>query len=278
MKLNFCTPPCFSGNDLPALEACPDTSDCCGKSTSPTINGSTATSPTASLQSGESSFDKEPELLDDEGSNGEACLACNYLHWFMLERLPSALEEVKSQVSDKSKLKSIDNALEYVKASHWKMMLYQAHTMRVVNQQEELEKYRKYLFQVCEKQKNTEPTHLYVVMDFKMKWEAMYQREKTTDHFGKRGISWHGNRLEFYVWNPKTEKVELCVIKIDQILAGTNKQDGLTVVALLEALQAYCQVEFPGADISFLQSDNASYYQSKLVVLSIPMLNAVCTF
>jgi hypothetical protein len=115
-------------------------------------------------------------------------------------------------------------------------------------------------------------------MDYKMKWEAMYSREKTTDHFGKRGISWHGNRIEYYVWNPKTEKAELCVIKVDQILTGTNKQDGLTCLALLEALQAYCHVEFPGAEITYLQSDNASYYQSKLVVLGIPMLNEVCTF
>ncbi len=32
----------------------------------------------------------------------------------------------------------------------------------------------------------------YVVMDYKMKFEAMYYREKTADFYGKKGSSWHG--------------------------------------------------------------------------------------
>jgi hypothetical protein len=49
----------------------------------------------------------------------------------------------------------------------------------------------------------------------------------------------------------------------------------MTVLALLEAMQAYCYVEFPGAEIAYIQSDNASYYQAKQVVVGIPLLNAV---
>jgi hypothetical protein len=158
------------------------------------------------------------------------------------------------------------------------MMLYQAHTMRVVNQQKALEGYRQELWDLCAKEKNTEAQLLYIVIDFKMKWESMYLREKTTDHFGKRGISWHGNRIEFFIWNNNEEKVESRVIKLDQILSGVNKQDAMTVLALLEAMQVYCSVEFPGATIAYVQSDNASYYQAKQVVVGIPLLNAVSTF
>ena len=155
------------------------------------------------------------------------------------------------------------------------MMLYQAHTLRVVNQQKALEGYRQELYELCAKAKYTEARYLYILIDFKMKWEAMYQREKTTDHFGKRGISWHGNRVEYFIWNKIEEKVEPCILKLDQILSGVNKQDAMTVLALLEAMQAYCSVEFPGAEIAYIKSDNASYYQAKQVVVGIPLLNAV---
>lgn len=65
------------------------------------------------------------------------------------------------------------------------------------------------------------------------------------------------------------------VAKVDQILEGTNKQDGMTVLALVEAAQMYLHHEFPGADIDFLQSDNAAAYHLKELVLGIPLLNAV---
>ena len=31
-----------------------------------------------------------------------------------------------------------------------------------------------------------------LVLDYKMKFERMHHREKTVDHYGKKGISWHG--------------------------------------------------------------------------------------
>jgi hypothetical protein len=194
----------------------------------------------------------------------------------MLEKLPGALqEELRQEVASSDRAKRIKDALEFVKESHNKMRLYQAHTLRVANQQKALEGYRQELYELCAKEKNTEARRLYIIIDFKMKWEAMYQREKTLDHFGKRGISWHGNRIEYFIWNEIEEKVEPRVLKLDQILSGVNKQDCMTVLALLEALQAYCSVEFPGADIDYIQSDNASYYQAKQVVVGIPLLNAV---
>jgi hypothetical protein len=210
-------------------------------------------------------------------TSSESCSPCNYLHWFMLERLPTALKAVLEKIEhdDKEKAKSIKNALQFVEDSYQKMMLYQAHIVRVVNQQNALTRIQQTLQDLCEFERNQRAKRLYIIIDFKMKWEAMYQREKSTDHYGKRGISWHGCRIEFYLWNEVKGKAESHVVKVDQILAGANKQDGMTVLALLEALQAYCAVEFPGAEITFLQSDNASNYQSKHVVCGIPILNDV---
>jgi hypothetical protein len=161
----------------------------------------------------------------------------------MLEELPGALEkELRQQVPSSDCAKQINSALEFVKESTHRMRLYKAHTLRVVIQQKALEGYRQELYEICAKEKNTEVRLLYIIIDFKMKWEAMYQREKTTDHFGKRGISWHGNRIEYFIWNKIEEKVEPGILKLAQILSGVNKQDMMTVLALLEAMQAFCSV------------------------------------
>lgn len=65
------------------------------------------------------------------------------------------------------------------------------------------------------------------------------------------------------------------VVKLDQILDGTNKQDGMNVLALIEATLVYLKNEFPGADVEFLQSDNAGCYHLKELLIGIPLLNAV---
>jgi hypothetical protein len=56
------------------------------------------------------------------------------------------------------------------------------------------------------------------------------------------------------------------VIKLDQIFDGTNKQDGLTILALIEAALVYLKQEFPFASIKYIQSDNAAAYHLKELV------------
>jgi hypothetical protein len=270
--------------DIPTTDAT-DASN----NTSPTASSDT-TSPiadgSATTQFSFEDQDEPPGLEDEEGEGGvtedetpnpEGCDGCNYLHWFLLERLPRALYHVLAQLDDKNtdQAKSIVDALEFIQESHHKMMLFQAHMIRVVNQQKKLDEYRQELYDLCAEHKYTTVQQLYIVIDFKMKWESMYQREKTTDHFGKRGISWHGCRMEYFLWSEAKQKVEAHVLKLDQILSCANKQDAMTVLALIEALQIYCHVEFSEAEITYLQSDNASCYQAKQVVLGIPQLNNV---
>ena len=38
-----------------------------------------------------------------------------------------------------------------------------------------------------------------MIGDYKMKFEPISTRETTLDHYGKRGISWHGFCLQFYL-------------------------------------------------------------------------------
>jgi hypothetical protein len=130
----------------------------------------------------------------------------------------------------------------------------------------------------CRKDKNVRSLHLKLVAYFKMKWEAMYQRELTTESYGKRGISWHGFLIIYFLWDEDTGAPMRHVLKLDQILEGANKRDVVTVLALLEAAIVFVSDEF-GQDvvIDCLQTDSAAAYLKKELVLGIAILNAVST-
>ena len=100
-----------------------------------------------------------------------------------------------------------------------------------------------------------------LIIDFKMKFESQSTRESTVEHFGKRGISWHGCALVYYLYELKedhdgnivvnTNGNEVCYAKkylvyIDQILMNSNKQGGISVAGLLEACLTaiHCQLPF----------------------------------
>jgi hypothetical protein len=213
-------------------------------------------------------------MTEGDEADKSWCEGCAFLHYFMLKVLPDALKSVERTADNAD---SLDNALEYITHAHEKFLLYQAHVMRVVNQGLKLDEYEQRLYNLCCEEQNEDPTHLWLVIDFKMKWEAMYARETTVKNFGKRGISWHGNRIHSYVWDKQLGKPVKIVAKVDQILEGSNKQDGITGLALVEAAQMYLHHEFLHAQIEYLQSDNAAAYHLKELVLGIPLLNAVST-
>ena len=203
------------------------------------------------------------------------CPGCVYLHYFMLDELPSAIQQYRTEAN----ADQIDDALQYIQDGHEKFMIYQAHVARTVNQSSELSKMDKKLKAKCQSTKNGKPTDLWVIIDFKMKWEAMYLREKTTQNFAKRGTSWHGVYVYYHVWDSLQKAPAKYVAKVDQILEGTNEQSGATVMGCIEAMLVYLKQEFPEACIRYLQSDNANYYHTKELLLFIPQLNAVsCAF
>ena len=218
-------------------------------------------------------WESENDGTTEPGQVGAStgCEGCTFLHQFLLQDLPNALRAERTD----EKEGSIENALEYIKCAHEKLMLYQGHVARVANQNANLKKFDEKLQEQCQQEKNEMPLLLYLIIDFKMKWEPMYSKEKATENFGKRGISWHGNRVHFWVWDSKRGEPVKKVIKLDQILDGGNKQDGLTVLALLEATLTYLKQEFPNASVEYMQADNASAYHLKDLVLGIPLLNAV---
>ena len=74
-------------------------------------------------------------------------------------------------------------------------------------------------------------------------------------------------------------KVKLCDIQVycDQILEGSNKQDGLAVISMLEAFLTQLKEELPHIKTVILQTDNAGCYQSKELLLLLAILNGCNT-
>jgi hypothetical protein len=68
----------------------------------------------------------------------------------------------------------------------------------------------------------------FITIDYKMKLDSIYYREKTVDHYGKRGMSWHGAMFQYYTMDgnnsPKLEKYYM-----DHVIGNENKQDKIAV-------------------------------------------------
>ena len=69
-----------------------------------------------------------------------------------------------------------------------------------------------------------------IIVDYKMKFEPISARETTLDHYGKRGISWHGFCVQFYLLEEREDESgtiskvpTLYTIYIDQIISDENK-------------------------------------------------------
>jgi hypothetical protein len=216
------------------------------------------------------SDDDELRFHDDGGNCTPSCLGCNFVSWFMNEELPNAIKDI----IDDTNVDSAEDALLYISDANEKFRLYQGHRVRVMNQQHQISSVSKQLELDCIASKGKKLV-LLVTMDFKMKWEALYAREKTSESFGKRGVSWHGLLIEYYLYDSDTNSAIRHVVKLDQILEGTNRQDGNVVLALLEAALMYIKCEFPTCVEVMLQSDNAGCYHLKELILGIPIINAV---
>ena len=100
-----------------------------------------------------------------------------------------------------------------------KILLYMGHRRRVINQ-------RNRIAQVMD---GMEEDTAYIILDYKMKFNALKFREKTVDHFGKRGMSWHGAMTYM-----KTTQAEQG--RTDHISAGDAKQDRWAVLSIVESM------------------------------------------
>ena len=61
-----------------------------------------------------------------------------------------------------------------------------------------------------------------VIINFKMKDEIKSSRESTVDHYGKRGLGWHGMAIIFYPFDDKESALNKKIVYVDQIVNNSN--------------------------------------------------------
>lgn len=171
-----------------------------------------------------------------------------------------------------------ENAKRVIDDCEEKFYFYMRHRVRVACQRSRYDALITELHDECLESRKT-TGRVFIIIDFKQKFESMVARETMPENFGKRGMAWHGSSIIFFVWAKDKDEVYKPIKKViymDQILDKTNKQDALSVLSLIEALAAALIAQFP-ADVAIdatLCSDNAGCYLSKLLLIVITILNA----
>ena len=172
----------------------------------------------------------------------------------------------------------IQDAITVCKDTETKLHLYMGHKMRCKNQQISIANIEKTMIQRLMDSDGLDILSL-VVADFKMKFEPQSSRETTLDHYGKRGIGWHGVHVMYYRLEQVDDNTEKEAVKysiyLDQILSDGNKQDSMCVFALIDSALMQIKYNLPFINSCIIQTDNAHCYQNNFLICSMALLNAV---
>jgi hypothetical protein len=190
----------------------------------------------------------------------------------MQKKLPEEIEGARTELNSES----VDDALQFIVDAHEKFHLFQGHRIRVSNQREALEGLMKDMEDECRETKKDSLFGI-LIIDWKMKFDELRQREASIHFYGKRGISWHIGDISYCVWDSVTQKVVWRHATLSQILENENKQDGLAVLSVVEAMMKKISHEIPHLKYAYLRTDNAGCYHKKELTLGIPLLNAMST-
>ena len=164
-----------------------------------------------------------------------------------------------------------DDAISVIDGIKEKFKYYLAHQTRCKCQSLAISFEEEKIKKICVESKG-KVVNAIMILDFKMKFETKSSRETTVEHYGKRGIGWHGFAIIFYLLDDEGKPYRN-IVYLDQILTDTNKQDGLMVVALLELAITTIVNELPFINKAIITSDNATCYQNHFVTFMIGIYN-----
>ena len=84
-----------------------------------------------------------------------------------------------------------NNALRVIDGISNKFKLFLGLQTRCQCQRAAISKEESDMKELCIRSKGS-IVHVMVIIDFKMKFETKSSRESTVEHYGKRGLGWHG--------------------------------------------------------------------------------------
>ena len=169
--------------------------------------------------------------LNTENKKGMTCCQCKF-PFFVCHELRQKVMQSERSVSTEdatSMASKQHDAINVIDECERKFKLFLGHHARCVNQNKALSDIEERLKSQCLDESFFGCTAI-MIADFKMKFEPMSSRETTLDHYGKRGISWHGFCLVFFLKQEvrntdgslQQEAVKYSVY-LNQLMAESNK-------------------------------------------------------
>jgi hypothetical protein len=103
-----------------------------------------------------------------------------------------------------------------------------------------------------------------IIMDWAMKFLQLRFREKQSDWYGKRGLSWHVSSVV-----SRNEKREAYEVVSYVHLFDQCTQDWFAVTSIIENLLAHLKSENPQLQQVYLRSDEAGCYHSNFLIAAV---------
>lgn len=134
------------------------------------------------------------------------------------------------------------------------ILLWKAHVIRSINQEEAKQ----------DALRSADDTSAILIMDWAMKFLQIRYREKQSDWFGKRGLSWHISTV--ITKNASTGKVEL---KSYAHIFDSCQQDWYAVCSIIESTLEVVKKDHPQITRVSLRSDEAGCYHNNFLLAAV---------
>ena len=189
---------------------------------------------------------------------------CHHVHDTVCnncEFLKTVLREMEDQIRNEciafySKDHQEDILYDFVKAKQ-SILDWKAHILRSCNQEQAKQ----------DRLQNLTTSEAIVVMDWAMKFQQMKFREKQSEWFGKRGLSWHISSVIFKDENSKKVEVQSYAHLFDSCT-----QDWYAVASILEDLLVKFKSTHPSISQVYLRSDEAGCYHNNSLIAALPSI------
>ena len=134
------------------------------------------------------------------------------------------------------------------------ILLWKAHVIRSINQEEAKQ----------DALRSADDTSAILIMDWAMKFLQIRYREKQSDWFGKRGLSWHISTV--ITKNASTGKVEL---KSYAHIFDSSQHDWYAVCSIIENTLEVVKKDHPQITQVSLRSDKAGCYHNNFLLAAV---------
>lgn len=186
-------------------------------------------------------------------------VSCNHTHAVVCdscEDIKEVIDEIKTKLQEQCKItKELRDDLLYdFNEAKNNIDMWKAHILRSANQ--ELAKQHTL--------RDMDNSSILLVMDWAMKFVQLRYREKQSQWFGKRGLSWHISS----VVSKSSDSQELSVTSYAHLFDACS-QDWFAVTSIVEDLLIHIKSKSPNIKNVYLRSDEAGCYHNNLLIAAI---------